>query len=226
MLSCCVAIVARGTRVPMGIECMTDCCACAREGIPLSELSDLIYELGMLARIPRSGLAFLGSGQQSVADHCHRMACIALLLARRCQQPVNEARLLLLCLFHDLPEARTGDHNYVNRKYVRVDGSRIRADIAAASFLGPELVDAFEEFESGESIEAQLARDADQIELLALLREESDAGNPRAPDWMRSCLQRIQTPEGRALAEEVLATPSDHWWFRDKDDPHLVNGGK
>lgn len=190
----------------------------------MSSYADLVHELGMLARIQRSGLHFLGSGRQSVAEHSFRVACVAHILARRCGQPVDEARLLRLCLFHDLPEARIGDHNYVNRKYVRVDAPRLRGDLESASPLGPDLVALVEEFESGESLEAQLARDADQIELLALLREEADLGNPRATGWMPPCLQRIQTEAGKALAEEVCATPADHWWFHDKEDAHWVHG--
>ncbi len=190
----------------------------------MGTFADLIHELGMLAHTPRSGLPFLGSGRQSVAEHSHRMACIALLLARRCGQPVDEARLLKLCLFHDLPEARTGDQNYVHRKYIAVDGGRLRADLAAASPIGPELVALIEEFERGQSLEAQLARDADQIELLALLREQADLGNPRADAWMDSCLLRIRTAAGQALAAEVRATPADEWWFHDKHDAHWVHG--
>ncbi len=188
--------------------------------------ADLVHELGMLARIPRSGLSFLGSGRQSVAEHSHRMACIALILARRCDQAVDEGLLLRLCLFHDLPEARTGDHNYVNRKYVRVDEARIIEDLRDASPIGPDLVDGIEEFETGSSLEALLARDADQIELLALLREEIDLGNPRAEKWVDSCRKRLHTAAGLSLADEVLATPADHWWFHDREDPHWVNGGR
>lgn len=180
----------------------------------------------MLAKLPRAGLPFLGSGEQSVAEHSHRMACIAFVLARRCGRPVDEARLLAMCLFHDYPEARTGDQNYVNRKYVKPDDERLHADLSAASPLGPELVSLWEEFESGQSLEAQLARDADQIEFLALLREQVDVGNPRAATWIPSCRERIKTEAGQALADEVLGTPADDWWFRDKEDVHWVNGGR
>ncbi|HEX2999303.1 MAG TPA: HD domain-containing protein, partial [Armatimonadota bacterium] len=147
-------------------------------------------------------------------------------LAERCGEPVDEARLLRLCLFHDLPEARTGDQNYVNRRYVQVDDAHVRADIAAASPLGPALVAAITEFEEGDSLEAQLARDADQLEMLALLREEEELGNARAKEWQPSCLQRLHTDAAKAVAEEMLATPTDDWWFHDKEDRHWVNGGK
>ncbi|NLB95654.1 MAG: HD domain-containing protein [Armatimonadetes bacterium] len=190
----------------------------------MSEWANLVHELGMLARLERSGLHFLGSGRQSVAEHSHRVACIALILARRCKEPVDEARLAWLCLFHDLPETRIGDHNYVNRKYLRVDMERLRADISTASPLGKTLIAAIDEFEQGDTLEARLARDADQIDLLALLREEADLGNPRAEGWIRTCIERVQTPAGRELASEVLATPADDWWFGNKHDPHWVTG--
>ena len=113
----------------------------------MSEWANLVHELGMLARLERSGLLFLGSGRQTVAEHSHRVACIALMLARRCEERVDEARLAWLCLFHDLPETRIGDHNYVNRKYLRVDMERLCADIGTASPLGKILIAAVDEFE-------------------------------------------------------------------------------
>jgi len=190
----------------------------------MSEWANLVHELGMLARLERSGLLFLGSGRQTVAEHSHRVACIALMLARRCEERVDEARLAWLCLFHDLPETRIGDHNYVNRKYLRVDMERLCADIGTASPLGKILIAAVDEFEKGETLEARLARDADQIELLALLREEADLGNPRADEWIRTCRERLQTPVGRELGDEVLTTPADDWWFGNKRAPHWVTG--
>jgi 5'-deoxynucleotidase YfbR-like HD superfamily hydrolase len=76
----------------------------------LSIYANLFFEVGMLARTPRSGFPFLGTGKQSVAEHVYRMLNIAFILARQSDHPVDELHLLHLVLFHDLPEARTGDH--------------------------------------------------------------------------------------------------------------------
>ncbi len=94
----------------------------------MSQRADYLNEVGMLNRTPRSGFAFLGAGQQSVAEHVQRMLHVAFLLARLSQEKVDELHLLHLVMFHDLPEARTGDHNYVHHRYVQDDLARLLAE--------------------------------------------------------------------------------------------------
>ena len=190
----------------------------------MSQSANYLHEIGMLNRTPRSGFQFLGSGEQSVAEHVHRMLHIAFLLARMSAESVAELRLLHLVLFHDLPEARTGDHNYVNRRYVQEDLETLLAEGERVWSHGGEIAACVREFEARQTPEARLARDADQLELLLVLKEQADLGNPRAQDWITPLLARLQTEAGKALAQEILATPSDQWWFNDKSDPHWVEG--
>ncbi len=73
---------------------------------------------------------------------------------------------------------------------------------------------------------AQLANDADQLELLLSLKELADLGNLQAADWLPSLLARLKTDAGKQLAQEILATPWNEWWFSNKQDPHWVNGAR
>jgi putative hydrolase of HD superfamily len=180
----------------------------------------------MLNDTPRSGFAFLGSGEQSVAEHIHRMMHVALLLARMSDARVDELHLLRLVLFHDLPEARTGDHNYVNRRYVVEDLDKVLDEGARAWPLGAEIAAAVREFETGETPAARIAKDADQLELLLSLKKQADLGNPHVGDWIAPLLARLKTDVGKRLAEEILATRWDEWWFNNKSDPHWVEGNK
>lgn len=47
----------------------------------IKAISHFIYETGILSRTPRSGLWFLGTGQQSVAEHILHTAFIGYALA-------------------------------------------------------------------------------------------------------------------------------------------------
>ena len=76
-----------------------------------------LFEVGMLKKTPRTGYQFLGSGGESVADHSFRTAIIGFLLADR-DERADRNWVVLMCLFHDLPEARTGDQNYVNKRCI------------------------------------------------------------------------------------------------------------
>lgn len=185
-----------------------------------------LFEAGMLKKTPRTGYQFLGSGEESVAEHTFRVTCIGYVLARLAQQPVDEMRLLKMCLFHDLPEARTGDHNYVNKKYVSIDEEKAIRDMTDPLPFGDEMADLIREFNGQETLEAKYASDADQLDFLLQLKESGDLGNRYAEDWIRAVFKRLQTEEAKGLAKEIVVTDSNAWWFQDKEDPWWVRGGK
>ncbi len=192
----------------------------------MTQSANYLFEVGMLNRTPRSGFQFLGTGAQSVSEHIQRMLHVAFLLARLSATRVDELKLWRLVLFHDLPEARTGDHNYVNRRYVGEDAAKILEEGARQWPHGAEIAAYIREFEAAETPEARLAKDADQLELLLMLKEQFDLGNQAAAAWITAALLRIKTEAGKRLADEILQTRWDAWWFTDKSDPHWVDGKK
>ena len=183
-----------------------------------------LFEVGMLKRTPRSGWQFLGSGGESVAEHTFRTAMIAYVLGRL-DGAVDADRAVLIALVHDLPEARTGDLNYMNQKYVEANEERAAHDMGAGLPFGEELEALLEEYRRLETAEAKLVRDADQLEMLLSLKELMDAGNPSAQEWIPFVLRRLSTPTARELAERILAGHSSAWWF-DRQSEWWVSGGK
>jgi putative hydrolase of HD superfamily len=130
-----------------------------------------------------------------------------------------------MCLFHDLPEARTGDMNYVNKKYVEVNERKAIEDLSQPLPFGGEIKELILEFNEGKSKEALLARDADQLELILALKEYKDLGNTYADEWLQFSLKRLQTDAAQELARVILETDSSLWWFSDKGD-WWISGGK
>lgn len=183
----------------------------------LQPVANFLFEVGMLRRTPRSGLQFLGSGTDSVAEHLLRAALVGFALASLVPG-VDRSRLVLLCLLHDLPEARTGDLNYENKKYVTVDEARAIRDLARSVSFGADLEALLVEFNDARTPEARLAHDCDQLELVLLLKEELDQGNPQAEDWIPFALKRLHHPVSQQLARTILATHSSDWWFEDRGD--------
>lgn len=190
----------------------------------MKNIANFLFEAGMLKRTPRTGFQFLGSGAESVAEHIFRTTYIGYALGKLTQE-VNIDRIIQMCLFHDLPEARTGDLNYVNKKYVKADEEKAVEDLSRTVPFGAELRDLIREFNEGKTVEAQLARDADQLEMILALKEYKDIGNKYAEEWLGFSLKRLQTPTARELATTILETDSSFWWFSDKGD-WWVTGGK
>ncbi|MGA1843066.1 MAG: HD domain-containing protein [bacterium] len=191
----------------------------------MKSIVNFLFEIGMLKKTPRSGYFFLGSGEESVAEHVMRMTSIGYVMAKLDPQ-ADECKLIKMCLVHDLAEARTGDHNYVHKRYVTVDEEKATRDLAADLSFGSEITALSKEFNEARTREAQLANDADQIEHILQLKECMDLGSPHAADWIRNAQKRIRTAIGRTLVETILETSTMDWWFQDKDDEWWVNGGK
>lgn len=182
----------------------------------MRSIANFMFEVGMLNRTPRSGFQFLGSGKQSVAEHLLRVTYLAFSMGRLVPE-VNADRLLRMCLLHDLPEARTGDLNYQNKKYVKADEGRALEELAETLPFGAELLELQQEFEAGESLEARLAHDCDQLEMLLFLKEQKDSGNPQTDDWIPFALKRLSEPVSQELAATILQTHSSDWWFGERD---------
>mgnify|MGYP000671562724 CR=1 FL=1 len=181
----------------------------------LRNLADFFFEVGMLRKTPRSGFQFLGSGRESVAEHSYRTAMIGYVLARKCG--ASWEKVLLMCMVHDLHEARVGDFNYVNRLYNSADEGRAFRDAVERTGPDEELLRAAKELEETSTEESRLARDADQLDLILTLKEEQDLGNPYAPKWLHHALKRLRTECGRSMARAVLETDHTNWWFGSVD---------
>uniref|UniRef100_I2Q476 5'-deoxynucleotidase n=1 Tax=Desulfovibrio sp. U5L TaxID=596152 RepID=I2Q476_9BACT len=181
----------------------------------LTRLADFVFEAGMLRKTPRTGYQFLGSGAENVAEHSFRAALIGFVLATEAGADPN--RTMALCLFHDLPEARTGDFNYVNKLYNTADPRRALADALAGTGLSATVLPLHDELEAAATPEAALAQDADQIDLIANLKEELDRGNRYAAAWIDAAMARLRTDAGRRLAGAVAATDHTEWWFNGPD---------
>lgn len=178
----------------------------------MQSIIHFLHEVGMLAHLPRSGFAFLGSGEQSVAEHSHRVAVIAYVLSQLCEEPLDLSKLLLMCLFHDVAEARIGDLNYVNKRYVKADEEKVLDEMKKRLPFGIAVAGYVEEYNAKETLESRLAHDADQLELLLVLKELHDKGNPRAMIWFEGVEKRLYHSSSKKLASTILTTPSDAWW--------------
>lgn len=183
----------------------------------MKDIVNFLFEVGILKRTPRSGYHFLGTGSESVADHSFRVAIIAYILAKN-EPKADMQKVVLMSLFHDFHEARTGDHNYVNKKYVTVNEYKAVIDLAQKLTSGQEIISLIDEFNLRETLEARLAQDADQLDFILELKRQQDLGNKSAAEWLKYSIKRLITDFAKKLANEIVHTDSSDWWFKKKEE--------
>ncbi len=179
----------------------------------MDAVGDLLFEAAMLKKIPRSGYQFLGAGKESVAEHVFITTFIAFVISQM-RPEIDASRLVTMCLVHDLLEAQTGDLNHVQKKYVTSDEKKALADAVTGLPFGDTLAGLVREFTEGRTEEAKLARDADQLAFLMDLKALADMGHQSSKKWIPFVKDRIQSPIGKEIAETLMATDQDRWWFR------------
>lgn len=190
----------------------------------LSAIVDFFFEVGSLAQVPRSGFQLLGNHEQSVAEHINRAIYIGYVLATlEHDKNVSAGKVMQMCLLHDLAEARTSDLNWTNQKYVTSDEERAIDDMVRRLPFKEDIKKTIEEYEERQTKEAKLAKDADSLELLLVLKEMIDIGHKKAQTWIPPLLKRLLTNSGRTFAKQILKTDSDHWWYADKNDEWWVS---
>lgn len=157
----------------------------------------------------------------NISSHSYRVAIIAWILAY--QEKVDPSKVLMMALLHDLKEVRSGDHNWVHKKYVKIFEDEITEDQ-----LGPlphgELKEMVAEYEKRESKESHVVKDADLLDEMLLLREYEWQGNHEARKWLHDKkgqespygdnmqLKMLKTESAKELGKIILeACPSD-WW--------------
>jgi putative hydrolase of HD superfamily len=183
----------------------------------MQAIADFLFEARMLKATPRSGYQFLGNGSESVAEHSFSTTFVAMVLSRMVNN-IDSTRLLAMCLVHDLPEARTGDLNYVNKRYVTDNHLQALNDCVAELPFGDWIKALVAEFDAAESREARLARDADQLAFILDLKAFQDCGFQLAAKWLAYVVPRLQTRIGKQIAQSILATEQDHWWLKNYID--------
>ena len=188
----------------------------------MKEIVNLLFQARLLKSIPRSGYHFLGAGSESIAEHTFMTAFIALIMAQM-DESVDAQRLVSMALVHDLAETRTGDLNTVHKEYVTADETRAMADTIQGLPFGGTMDDLVREFNKGETIEAKLVRDADQLAFVLDLKALADVGYEPPKKWIPPVIERLQTDFAKRLAGTVLKTHWDDWWLKKYLDSSKVN---
>ena len=145
------------------------------------------------------------------AEHAWHMAIMSYILREYANEEVDIARVMLMCLIHDIVEIDAGDTYAYDE-----DGKKTQADREEAakqrifSMLPDdqrdELTALFDEFEAGETAEARYARAMDNLQPL-ILNDSNDGGDWREHDVKA---EQVYGRQGRTrLGSEELYEVTD-----------------
>ena len=120
--------------------------------------------------------------KENDAEHAWHMAVMAYLLREYANEPVDIARVMLMCLIHDVVEIDAGDTYAYDTQGLRTQKAREDAAKERIFSLLPDdqkadLLAVFDEFEANETPEAKFAHAMDNFQ--PLLLNHSNGGS----DW-------------------------------------------
>jgi putative hydrolase of HD superfamily len=136
-----------------------------------------------LKTVMRSGWTSDGQ-QESVAEHTWRLCLMAMLLYGH-TPGIDLARLLKMCLIHDLGEAIGGDVPAPAQKAGASKADQERSDLVQLiaplpPALRQEIVDLWDEYEAAGSPEAKIAKGLDKLETIL---QHNQGKNPANFDY-------------------------------------------
>lgn len=185
-----------------------------KKNTDLNRISNLLIEAGTLKKIVRSHRQQLYTDDLSdnIASHTFRVSLIALILSELLH--ADTEKVLIMSLLHDLSEVRSGDQNWVQKRYVKVYDNRIRQDQLKGLLPNDKLFKITSEYEKRQSLESKITKDADNLEQLLLEKEYSSRGIVMAGKWMKSPtkITRLNTDIAKELALLLTDTPITSWW--------------
>lgn len=180
----------------------------------LFKLASFLYEVGSLRKIARAHRQTLLTDDLSdnIASHSFRVAVISWFLAQA--EKADPYKALVMALFHDIAEARSNDQNWVHKKYIKVFENEIIRDQLQDLPQEKTLKKIIAEYQERKTKEAKIAKDADLIDQILLLKEYEWQGNKEAPEWLRGNqhAKRLFSKTAKQIVKEIKNQKPHSWW--------------
>ena len=174
---------------------------------------DFLYEVGTLRFMDRVWKQFHGPNVANVAEHTLRVTWISQILAAR--EGADMARVLQMAMVHDLGKTRAGDAHWVNRSYLKRDEKAAIADTAKNTSIEAEANSVWTEFKAGETLEAKIVKDADNLDADLELRERREDWHfARTEDDIRLAVfeKKLHTASAKQLWKEIQESDPHRWY--------------
>jgi putative hydrolase of HD superfamily len=184
-----------------------------------TKIVNFLYEVGTMRKLMRMHRQVLLTDDMSdsIASHSYRVAIIGWFLAK--EENVDPYKTVMMCLLHDMGEVRSNDHNWVHKRYIKVFEDEINEEQLGV-LPYPDLKAFIDEYETRTSKEAILAKDADLLDQILLLKEYEWSGNKEASLWLHgkgehkrnAQIEKLTTDTARQLGELMYRVNPSDWW--------------
>lgn len=172
----------------------------------LEKQLDFIREIDKEKEIFRQTYLADASRKENDAEHAWHMAIMAYLLKEYANEPVDIAKVMLMCLIHDIVEIDAGDtyaydEEALKTQKAREDAAKERIFSILPEEQKEEFMALFDEFEEFATPESKFAHAMDNLQPL-MLNNSNDGG-----DWRRHevCAEQVYGRQNKTrLGSEKL----------------------
>ena len=180
----------------------------------IQKMVNFLFELAGAKTTARTGWQRIGvKVPESMADHCALSGQIAFVLAT--MEGANAERAAALAIFHDTAELRLGDANWVARVYLDHENVKERAqnDQIDGVSAAPQLKAIFDELKDCKTKEAQIAWDADSLDMAIQAKYYIANGNKKAELWIESIAGAFKTESAKQIFAAIKNSGIEDWWM-------------
>ncbi len=172
---------------------------------------NFLFEIASLRRITRSHRQLIARANDNVGDHSFRTAIIGMILAK--MENCDENKVMKMCLFHDLAEARTGDANFVNKLYGTLRHAEAIKDQTEDLPIGDEIRKSLKDFGERKSIESIVAKDADNLDQMLLQQEYFFQDEKNSRIWQTHTERFLVTESAKKIAIGIREANPFEWLY-------------
>ncbi|XP_014522162.1 HD domain-containing protein 2 [Vigna radiata var. radiata] len=181
--------------------------------VGLSSSSSVIDFLTLCHRLKttkRKGWVNHGiKGAESIADHMYRMALMALIAGD--VPGLNRERCIKIALVHDIAEAIVGDITpsdgvpKAEKSRREQEALNKMCELLGGGMRAEEIKELWEEYENNSSLEANLVKDFDKVELILQALEYEVEHGKVLDEFFLSTAGKFQTEIGKSWAAEIMS---------------------
>lgn len=177
---------------------------------------NFLYEIGCLRHIQRTWKQFLNPDFENLSEHTLRVIWIALIIAQH-EKGVDTGKLVKMALVHDLSESRSVDVHYVSRQFAtRHEDAAIASTLEQVS-LKDEFLALWHEAEAKETLEAQIVKDADNLDVDFELKEQAARGfairEKLQPMRQHVSKTKLYTKTAKKMWQAIQKSDPDDWHY-------------